>query len=367
MKKRKILTVLLSAVMLIASLSISASAAGMEGPVGDVTIYYGTPTVDGVISEGEYDGARELVIDSTNMKALEDVFTNSEVPESLKITTYQLWDSTGLYLAFEVKDETPALGYVDSNNNWHFNANNIQIFLDPGPTLAGQMLLDTETRGGRRSPMYVIGVNEDGTVYVLRQLVQNEMIANLAEKPWTCGGKETDDGWTFELRIPWDELIVDVTEKVAESTLSIADVKDGMKISAMFIYNDLERNGDSRSQIGMYETHLQTMGAFDWQPEVFGINLILSETVKEEAPPYEEPEKAEKDDPYADLDQVTVDPDSEADSAISENDTQTEDNGLPWGWVIGIGSAVVVVAAAVVAGCLIRRKKAAPNNSADEK
>ena len=356
MKKEKILAGLLSAVLMTASLTISVNAADMEGPVGDVTTYYGTPTPDGVISEGEYDGARKLELDHTNLKALPDVLTNSQVPESLKIISYQLWDSTGLYLAFDIKDETAARGYVDNNNNWYFNGDSIQIFLDPGPTLAGQMLVDAEARGGRRAPMYTIGVNADGTCYILRQLVQNEMIANLAEVPWACGGKETEDGWIFELCIPWDMLITDIAEKVDECALSKDDVKESMEIRAMFIYNDVRLSGDTRTQIGMYESCLRTGDPFDWQPEIFGINLILSATAQKDAPPYEAPKPTEPTEPTKPKEpteskepprQVTVDEDS-------TKDGQAKDNTLPW--VLGIGIGVIAVAAVVVV-CLIRRKR----------
>ncbi len=355
MKKGKILAALFSGVMLTASLTIPASAADMKGPVGDVTTYYGTPTPDGVISEGEYDGARKLELDHTNLKALPDVLTNSQVPESLKITSYQLWDDTGLYLAFDIKDETAARGYVDSDNNWQFNGDNIQIFLDPGPTLAGQMLLDAEARGGRRSPMYTIGVNADGTVYLLRQLVQNEMIANLAEVPWSCGGKETAEGWIFELCIPWDELITDIAEKVDDCTLSKDDVKEGMEIQTMFIYNDVRLSGDTRTQIGMYESCLRPSDPFDWQPEIFGINLILSATAQKDAPPYvepadPEPTTPEQKEPTKEKEpprQVTVDQ-----NAVKK-DTKPENTALPWALGIGIG---VIVVAAVVVCILIRRK-----------
>lgn len=356
MKMKKIMGILSSAIMLTMLLATPVSAADMEGPVGDVTTYYGTPTPDGVISEGEYDGARKVEINHTNLKALPDMFTNSKVPESLKITSYQLWDNTGLYLAFDIEDETAARGNVDGSNNWYFDGDNIQIFLDPGPTLAGQMLLDVEARGGRRAPMYTIGINADGTVYLLRQLVQNEMIANLAEVPWSCGGKEADYGWTFELCIPWDMLITDIAEKVDECTLSKDDVKEGMEIRAMFIYNDMKLSGDTRTQIGMYESCLRTSDPFDWQPEIFGINLILSETAQRDAPPYEapttenpeEPEKPEEPEGYR---QVTVD----QNSSTAGKDTQTKDSVLTW--ALGIGIALIVVALVVVVCCLIRRKK----------
>lgn len=355
--KSKILATIAILLMLVTSSGTMVSAANMEEPVGDVTVYYGTPTCDGVISEGEYDGARRLEMNHVNMQALQDVFTNSDVPKSLKITSYQLWDDTGLYLAFNIEDESIVRGYVDESNNWHFNADNIQIFLDPGPTLAGQMLMDAEARGGRRAPMYTIGVNEDGTVYLLRQLVENEMIANLSEEPWSCGGQGTDYGWTFELCIPWEMLITDVTEKVAEPALTKEDVKEGMKMPAMFIYNDMELIGDYHSQCGMYETCLNTNGGFDWQPEIFGINFILSETVQEEAPVYVEPsEETEETEELDDYRQVTVD--TETDTDTSDTDTQVGESDIPWGWVIGIGAAVVIVAAAVIAYCVMKKDKA---------
>lgn len=350
MTKKGTAVLLWSVCLLIAISVIPAGAADMVGPVGDVTVYRGTPDVDGEIGANEYAGARTLTINHTNMKALPDIFVHSDVPETLTITAYQLWDDTGLYLAFAVDDITPASGSIQ-DNNWQFNGDNLQIFLDPGPTLAGQMLLDTEKRGGRRSPMYTIGLNEDGTFYYLRQLVENEMIVNLTESPPACMGKATDAGWTFEMSIPWDMLLTDINEKVDGSTLSASSFREGLDIAAMFIYNDVEIRGDIRSQIGMYETSLHTSSMpFDWQPEVFGIHFTLSDIDHADAPPYVAPTTTTSATTTFGR-QITVAPDDEASTPAADENT------LPLGTIIVVAASALAIAATVTVLVLVKRKK----------
>lgn len=356
---QKLCVVALTICLLFAMTALNVSAAKMQGPVGAVTVYYGTPEIDGVISEEEYTGARQVVINHTNMKALPDVFQNSQVPETLTITSYQLWDETGLYLAFDVHDETPVTGGVTADNIWQLNADNIQIFLDPGPTLAGQVLLDTEQRGGRRSPMYTIGVNEDGTVYYLRQLVKNEMIANLVENGPQAAGQATEYGWCFEMNIPWEMLVTDINEKVEKSELTLESFKEGMDVVAMFIYNDVELRGETRTQIGMYETsYLDESSPFDWQPEVFGIDLVLSSTAQEDAPPYIPPATEPPTEPVVTVPQVTV-PDetetTEPDEGTGQTQQSTDDE--PQNLTVIFAIVGAAVGACVAAGVVIAKKR----------
>ncbi len=348
MKKISILVLMLC--LLAALIVLPADAAPMTENVGDVTVYKGTPTIDGDITEEEYAGAQKVVINHTNMKALENVFVNSQVPESLTITAYQLWDEKGIYFAFDVADKTPAPGKINADGNWMLNADNIQIFMDPGPTLAYKELVDTDLRAGRRSPLYNVGVNEDGTVYVLRQLVTNEMIANLAEVV-DGAGKSLETGWTFEVCIPWEVLLTDINEKVTETELTMESFTEGLSIPTMFIYNDVVAREDGNLHVGMYETSLDGYSApFDWQPEIFGINLVLSGIAHEEAPEPTEPEPTVP--PTEDLGtQVTV-PDS---TEKPGDNNEPADGDFPL--VPVIIAAVVLIAVIVVVIVVVRKKK----------
>ncbi len=280
---RKALTIQGRTVFIVLSILMSfmlpAAAAPMKDNVGSVVVYQGKPTVDGVISEEEY--AAGTAIGHWNMKALEGSFPNTQVPEELEILTYSLWDKSGLYLAFDVKDPT----MVPTTKNATAYGDHIQILLDPGPTLTGQPLLDTELRQGRRASMYTVGVIEGNDHFWYRTMVTNEMVVNLSENPPASVGKITDSGWSLEMQIPWSMLMTDVNEKVEDSKLSADDFNAGLEIAAMFIYNDFMLDGNKRVAQGLYQTSLDTLAStFDWQPEVFGVFFQLSDIDYKDAP-----------------------------------------------------------------------------------
>ena len=272
--------IIFSILSILISFTSLVSAAPMKDNVGSIVVYRGKPTVDGVISEEEY--AAATAIGHWNMKALESGgFPVIQVPEELEILTYSLWDESGLYLAFDVKDPT----MTSTTKGATAYGDHIQIFLDAGPTLIGQPLLDTELRQGRRAPMYTVGMIEGNDHFWYRTMVTNEMVVNLSENPPASAGKITDDGWILEMQIPWSKLMTEINEKVEEGKLSADDFKAGLEIAAMFLYNDFMLDGDKRVAQGLYQTSLDTLAStFDWQPEVFGIFFQLSDMDYQDAP-----------------------------------------------------------------------------------
>lgn len=255
---------LLTAVLLI--LLAAMPAAAKSATVGKVTVGYGTPDVNGTVSDGEYKTV--ITLDGSNLKAY-DQFEQKTVPEGFSMKLYLSWDESGLYVGYSVTDPTP----VPAESGWKFNGDFIQFFADPGPTLAGKHTTDEATIG-RRAPLFTTGMDADGTLYYLHQCVPSEAILNLVpDGGYRFGGKTSATGWSAEFMIPWQMLIDDVNTKVEGAALSTGDIKEGFAINLMAIYNDFNQN---RALAGWYaSTNTSDSDQFDWQPEIFGINAVL--------------------------------------------------------------------------------------------
>ena len=267
---------LFSSLLLIVLLSVSFLIPVMAETesIGNVTIYRGTPTVDGVIAENEY--LTVITLDKINMKAF-DQFEQNTVPDGFSLKLYLSWNDSGLFVGYSVTDTTP----VTAESGWKFNGDLIQLFADLGPTISGQHTTD-ESAIGRRAPLFTTGLDADGVLYYLHQCVPSEEILNfVSDGGYQYEGKSTENGWNAEYMIPWKMLIDDINTKVEDASLSLSDVKAGTVINMMAIYNDFNRD---RELIGWYaSTNTTDSDPFDWQPEIFGIYGVLD--VKEETSP----------------------------------------------------------------------------------
>ena len=341
-----ILVVLASLLM-----SISVSGADMKEPVGNVAVSFMTPTVDGTIAAIEY--AAHVILNDSNMKALTTI--SYEVPTTHQIELYFAWDYDCLYVAYNVTDPTPAWSGTELNGQsaWLFNGDNIQFFADFGPTLAYRDLADTERLGGRRAPLFATGVNDDDTHFVLHQLVVAEAILNLAPNAPASAFAKTATGWAGEFSIPWSMLMADMTEKTGVS-LSEANLGNGSKINCFLIYNDYEQVGVIKNMFGTSSTGYED--PFDWQPEIFGINLTLigADRTAETVPPSENA-------PETTLPAQTTLPDTDVtqdNSAVTSDDKLDDDHGdKEENKLIPILIVAGIIVTAVVIGIIVVKKK----------
>lgn len=360
-KSQVVLTgIIFSILSILMSFTSLVSAAPMKDNVGSIVVYRGKPTVDGVISEEEY--AAATAIGHWNMKALESGgFPVIQVPEELEILTYSLWDESGLYLAFDVKDTT----MTPTTKNATAYGDHIQILLDPGPTLNGQPLLDTELRQGRRAPMHTIGMIEENDLFWYRTMVTNEMVVNLSENPPASAGKITDYGWTLEMQIPWSMLMTDINEKVEEGKLSAKDFKAGLEIATMFIYNDFKLDGNKRVAQGLYQTSLDTLAStFDWQPEVFGVFLKLSDIDYKDAPEPTESTVSSESAESAVSSAASISKAASKDSAPSQSTASRQEDGNFSPLILFIVVGIIIVIGAVV-GIIVIKKAKTTNKDGD--
>lgn len=263
--KNRIIT---SATAVLLFLAAALTAAAKSTSVGNVTVGYGTPVVDGSFSNGEY--VTVITLDGSNLKAF-DQFEQKTVPDGFSMKLYLSWDGDGLYVGYSVTDPTP----ISAESGWKFNGDLIQFFVDPGPTVAGNHTTD-EAAIGRRAPLFTTGMDTDGTLFYLHQCVPSEAILNnVPDGDYRFAGRITDNGWDAEFMIPWKMLTDDINTKVAGAALSPEGIGAGTSIGLMAIYNDFSTN---RALVGWYaSTNTSDSDPFDWQPEIFGINAVLGE------------------------------------------------------------------------------------------
>lgn len=238
-------TVIIAALMIAAPMTVFAFA-----PVGDISVPYGTPTIDGNFVQGEWPA--KTVVDQNNATAEGWM---GEVPAGLKIDFYYTWDTTNLYLAGVITD--PTFFYAASGDNYG-SGDAFQISLN-----LGQVFKTADASS--RAIFYSIGCLEDGTVDVMRQeSIDNVLLNDLGFS------KRTDTGWQFEVALPWATLVQDVTDKAG---VTVA-VNAGLKIGGLICYMDT----DAGALINGFYTSNATPGG--WDPDIFGITFNLAAKVE---------------------------------------------------------------------------------------
>lgn len=279
MKKtaKSFFTVIIAALMIAAPMTVFAFA-----PVGDISVPYGTPTIDGNLAQGEWSEKNKIVVDQKNASAEGWM---GEVPAGTKIDFYYTWDKDNLYLAGIITD--PTFFYSASGDNYNGDAFQISLNL-------GQIF---KTADFERAIFYSWGCLEDGTVDVFRQESMDNIVIN------DVGfSKKLDTGWQFEVAMPWSTLVKDAADK--QGTTVTVDA--GLRIDALISYMDAD---DTGARINCFATNKTT--TVGWDPDSFGITLNLA--AKVEAAPVTDAPAADA--PAADT-QVTAAAAQTSDTAI---------------------------------------------------
>ncbi len=296
---KKILAGVMSVSML-AALAVSASA--VYAARQDVTVYQNTPTIDGVINDGEWDkdNAIDMTEDNCALWA-GDAINNA-------IYFYYSWDETGLYIAADVADDSVV--YCDSSIPGDVYAKDaFQVALDPHGLLAD---------GGEGGGMfYSIGPATDGSL----QAVYHPYGGAAEEFEYTGAYSKTDAGWQFEMVIPWTSI-----EILADDGYEWHHA-DGEYINAIICMLDREEDG---GQIH-YKTAIEGAET-SFSPADYALKLNLSTYV---APSLEVEEPA--------VDDATA---GEAEAGVGETVPPTADAGL----------ALAAVAMAAAAGVVLSKK-----------
>jgi len=216
--------------------------------VGEVSVPYATPTIDGVISEGEYPEIGKVVLNQSNLTSLGWV---GEVPAENSIDLYYAWDKDNFYLAGNVTD--PAFAYSDIGQ---YNMDAFQVSLN----IANVFKTD---EGYDRAIFYSWGLQEEGTIDVIRQeSANNDTIFEVGK------GQKTDTGWCFEVPLSLEMLAEDAYLKGGEEAIP----EPGMPIGGLFCYLDHDEAGSLVNAFGT-----STDEVMGWDPDAHGITFMFAE------------------------------------------------------------------------------------------
>lgn len=312
MKKK--LLMLMTVFSLVFSAMITAHAADMTHNVGQQYVAYTktAPTFDGVVNADEWAAAYKFTINDTNSKAAWNAGF-AEVPTDQSIDVYMLWDEKYLYVGYDITDPTACYFHEFAFDG----GDNIWLWLDLGPCLAGTTLADSVQLNGNFGPRFAAApqIKEDGTLgealYCHQAVINESIITDHEYAPFAAS--LTEYGWMYEYGIPWELLISDMIDKCGES---IEKVTAGTELTANITYNDY----NNRTQVNWYattKTGYETPLIFD--PDEYGIFLKL----------LGEGEEAPETTPFVDtsVPDVTTDNIDTDDNITSDPDTGTTDAG----------------------------------------
>ena len=233
-----------------------ASAVSAFAPVGNVSVPYATPKVDGIINVDEYPAEGKVIIDQKNATAGGWL---GEVPAANSIELYCAWDDTNFYVAANVTD--PEFNYTTNAEGYNGDAFQVSLNVDN--------VFKTEDSSSR-AIFYSWGLQENGTIDVMRQESANNGLITGAGK-----GQKTDKGWCFEVALNLEMLAEDVSAKANIDAI----VEPGMPIGGLFCYLDHDATG---GLVNAYATAAtDTVG---WDPAAHGLTFVFAEQVVETEP-----------------------------------------------------------------------------------
>ena len=185
--KKSIICILLSAVCVLSLLSAVTLTAAAKAEF-EMEIPYGHATVDGVISEGEYQVS--YVMDKNSAAAWVGTVGRD------KVTWYLAWDENGLYYAGTINDRTQT--YRDKDDIW-VGIDCLELAINPGEVLSGDV-----TEG----IFFSFGAAADGDVVAYRHNYADGFVSDkvTAKSVDHVAGKTS---YTIEVFIPWELVQLD--------------------------------------------------------------------------------------------------------------------------------------------------------------
>ena len=356
---KKLLLALTVLSIVVSMMAFPASAViDMVEPVGDVYAPEVTtpPTLDGVINENEWPETATFRACDYNMKSVLNAgFFNCSEGYYADVTL--AWDSTYLYLCYNITDPTTTPRPAEGPQEGDY----IAMYFDFGPTI---MMGDNNL-----ATCIIVGPKEqeDGnTSEALFWLLGVEAYDTATTE---YGITVREDGWVFEGRVAW-EAISNHFQSTTGETVTPAD---GLVANSLQTHLDFNSDYTLINWMGTSVTGYEVAAA--WVPEEYGITINFlganaeiperpETTLPVTTPPESEtdPVTTEKPEDSSTPDTTPEPDDSETDdttAADSDKDTeapQADESGLPTGAIIGIVAAVVVVIVVVV--LIVVKKKA---------
>ncbi len=149
-------------------------------------VVFATPEIDGVLNDGEWNNDSSIVINEENGVA----WAGETISD---VVFYQAWDDNGLYLAGGIEDDDLCLAPSIENV---YNLDALQFALDPAGLIGNA--------GGGGGMFFSVGPMEDGTLGAVYH-----PYGGAAEAfDYTGAYSVTENGWQFEIMIPWTSVEV---------------------------------------------------------------------------------------------------------------------------------------------------------------
>lgn len=209
---KKIISIILTAIMLLSVFTITSTAKTQREQV--VTVGKSAPTIDGNIdmSEGWSAPIHLNTMSMSNCWA--------QAPQTTEGVMYFSYTEHGLYYAADIVEDIHATFVTgeptDGLNSFVYSTGSDDIDYSYGYN--GDIFVlsfDVErmwynagyTSSSSYTPWYCVGLFEDGSARMYRQIKRNGL--DISEKV-KVEGTATEKGWKFEAFIPWDVIIEDV-------------------------------------------------------------------------------------------------------------------------------------------------------------
>lgn len=269
MKKAFLLLTVLMALLSALALSTSAATA-----IGEVKVPYATtaPTLDGVLSDGEWTGAKTTFSKDTAVMYERHNKNYDESKFTYTVDCYYAWDETYLYVAWEMK----------GSNMWFEigNGNYIRLYLDPGAQLlAFSEAQQDDAKGAMFRAVAAVKSNATGTFGL-----QSLGISNIAYTvgDGNCGLTLTDNGWIYENRIAWTDMAKSVAAKTGNADATVTPAA-GYTLRAQ--YDSLHVIEAGKTQCFLTTSMVQDAAKDIWHfSKNAAISLVLQAEAQEEVP-----------------------------------------------------------------------------------
>ena len=415
MKKIKLLTILLAAVMLMGVLSILAYAEldlseglfktviGTESAngLGLVVASNNTPTLDGSISDSE-GWSTGYAFNNTNMNP---GFWSPQTRCVISGTLRFAWDAKNLYVAADIADPSYIMSTGDGmdldDGDLLYNGDIFVFTIDPNLACFNSGMTQTDY-----NTWYYISNHEN--TFSCKSMLHD---GSPKDRNFEGAVKTTDAGWSLEFALPWEDICGDTQDAslasagsdIVEVNASEVAVKDVVS-NCCFIYMDRAKfEGEFTalsSDQSLDEGTIFTVGKLASTPVVlrdgmnptsysdvfiksYGIRLalgdaagtttvvpdVVSEEIEAEVEEIDTTKPDDETDKPDDANETASETatETEKDETTTAADDKADDKEEPakaseeksnTGLIIGIIVAAVVVVGAVVAFVIIKKKKA---------
>lgn len=226
---KRIMVLVICLAMLVPMLNIS-----MPVVASDVAIDMprATPTIDGDIEDNGYwsQAARHDSTTANNFWSGNAMSSGADI--------YFAYDLRGLYFASDITDNDAQSGLVKADGNdsdYGYNGDVMTLLIDMNGLL--------ESSAYQTTVWYNIGILEDSSIAVYRTNVNDGDITSQVN----VAGGQTEAGWCFELFIPWEIIIEDVSDitegNITLNALDMISVNKISRASCMYLDRYVKSNG----------------------------------------------------------------------------------------------------------------------------